>query len=148
MIRSVASWGVEVGCRGQRGWREEIESLQYAALRKCTGAVLGSRKMLVRKVAAVEDVEMFARTVAGRFLARIMCDPVRAGVVAVDDLVLGGKRELSLGGACCRGVGGCVISSRWIYLHFHRPGIHKSFMARSAIAAAEERRKKTEYLNV
>ena len=47
MIRSVASWGVEVGWMGQKEWREEMESLQYAALRKCIGAVLRSRKLLV-----------------------------------------------------------------------------------------------------
>ena len=68
MLRSMASWGVEVGCRGQREWREEIESLQYAALRKCTGAALRSRNPLVRGVAAVEDVKTFARVATGRFL--------------------------------------------------------------------------------
>ena len=48
----------------------------------------------------MEDVETFARAAAGRFLARRMCDPVRAGVAAADDPVLVGKRALSLGGAC------------------------------------------------
>ena len=43
MIRSVASWGIEVGWRGQKEWRVEMEKLQYAALRKCTGAVVGAR---------------------------------------------------------------------------------------------------------
>ena len=77
-----------------------MESLQYAALRKCTRAVIGSRKTLVRGVAAVEDVETFARAAAGRFLARTMCDPVRTVVVGAGDPVLEGKGELSLGGAC------------------------------------------------
>ena len=104
MIRSVASWGVEVGCRGQREWREEMESLQYAALRKCTAAVLGSRRSLVWGVAAVEDVETFARAAAGRFLARTMCDLVRARVAAEDDPLLGGLGSLALRGACWRGV--------------------------------------------
>ena len=81
-----------------------MESLQYAALRKCTGAVVGSRKTLVRGITAVEDVETFARAAAGRFLARTICDPVRSGVVGAGDLVLEGKGELSLGGACWRGV--------------------------------------------
>ena len=103
MICSVASWGVEVGCRGQREWREEMEALQYVALRKCTGAVLGSRKTLVQGMAAVEDVETFARVAAGRFLARTLCDPVRGGVAVADDPVLAGKGALSLGGACWRG---------------------------------------------
>ena len=102
MIRSVASWGVEVGWRGQREWREEMEALQYVALRKCTGTVLGSRKTLVSRVAAVEDVETFARAAAGRFLARTMYDPVRAGVAAADDPVLAGQGALSLCGPCWR----------------------------------------------
>ena len=41
MIRAVASWGVEVGWRAQREWRSDMESLQYNALRKCTGAIVG-----------------------------------------------------------------------------------------------------------
>ena len=48
MIQSVASWGVEVGWSGQREWQEMMESLQYAALRKCTGTVIGSRKTVVQ----------------------------------------------------------------------------------------------------
>ena len=80
-----------------------MESLQYAALRKCNGAVLGSRRTLVRGVARVEDVETFARAAAGRFLARTLCDPVRAGVGAADDPVLEGKGGLSLCGFCWRG---------------------------------------------
>ena len=92
-----------MGWRGQREWREEMEKLQYAALRKCTGAVLGARKSLVRGLAAVEDVETFARAAAGRFLAWTLCDPVRAGVATTDDPVMDGRGELSLGGACWRG---------------------------------------------
>ena len=60
--------------------------------------------MLVQGVAAVEDVITFARAVAGRFLARTMCDLVRAGLGAADDPVLAGQGALSLGGACWRGV--------------------------------------------
>ena len=48
----------------------EMEKLQYAALLKCTGAVVASRKEYVRKIEAVESVEMYARALAGRFLAR------------------------------------------------------------------------------
>ena len=81
-----------------------MESLQYAALRKCTGAVLGSRRTLVQGMAAVEGVETFARAAARRFLARTMCDPVRAGVAAASDPILAGSGTLSLGGSCWRGV--------------------------------------------
>ena len=52
----------------------------------------------------VKGIETFARAAARRFLARMMYDPVRAGVSEADDPVLGGKRVLSLGGACWRGV--------------------------------------------
>ena len=80
MIRSVTAWGIEVGWRGEREWRVEMEKLQYAVLRKFTGADVGARKYYVRKVAAVESVEMVARASVGRFLVRTMCDPSRAGI--------------------------------------------------------------------
>ena len=57
----------------------------------------------MRKVAAVEGVETFARAAAGRFLARTMCDLSRAGVAVNGDAVMAGAGELSLGGACWRG---------------------------------------------
>ena len=121
MIRSVASWGVEVAWRWQREWREEMESLQYAALRKCIGAVLGSRRTLVRGVATVEDVETFATAAAGRFLAPTMCDPVCTGVAEADDPVLAGKGVLSLVGTCWRrevcvvdlGLSGDASAAEW-----------------------------------
>ena len=103
MVRSVTSWGVEVGWRGQREWRVMMEKLQYAALRKCTGAIVGARREYVRKIAAVEGVETFARAAAGRFLARTMCDPGCAGVAGDGDAVMAGAGELSLGGCCWRG---------------------------------------------
>ena len=80
-----------------------MESLEYVAIRKCTGAVLGSQKTLVQGLAAVESVEMFVRPAARRFLARTMCDPVRAGVAGTGDLALVGKGALSGGGACWQG---------------------------------------------
>lgn len=47
MIRSVASWGLELGWRGQRDWRTIMEKLQYTALRTCTWAVSGARNEAV-----------------------------------------------------------------------------------------------------
>ena len=81
-----------------------MEKLQYAALRKCTGAVVGARKEYVRKVAAVESVEMYARASAGRFLARTMYNPSLAGIAVCGDPALIGKGALSLGGPCWQGV--------------------------------------------
>lgn len=100
MIRSVVSWGLEVGWDGQREWREILERLQYAALRKCTGAVVGARKESVRKVATVESVEIFAHAMVGRLLARSMCGPGCAGVAENADSALEVVGGLSLGGFC------------------------------------------------
>ena len=36
-----------------------MRKLQYAALRKCTGAVMGARKESVDKITVVESVETF-----------------------------------------------------------------------------------------
>ena len=77
-----------------------MEKLQYAALRTCTGAVVGARKEYVRKVAAVESVEIFARAASGRFLARTLCYPSGAGVAECGGPTLVWKGSLSLGGAC------------------------------------------------
>ena len=100
MIRSVASLGLEVGWRGQREWREMMQKLQYAVLRKCTGAVVGAMKDSLWKVAAVESVEVFARASAGGFLARSICNPSRAGVAKDVDSAMEGMGDLSLGGPC------------------------------------------------
>lgn len=80
-----------------------MEKLQYAAVGKCTGVVVGARKEYVRKVAAVEEVEMFARASAGPFLARTLCNPSRAGVAECGDPAVVGKGPLSLGGPYWRG---------------------------------------------
>ena len=79
-----------------------MDELQYAALWKCTGAVVGARKEYVRKMAAVEGVETFARAAAGRFLARKMCDPERAVVAGNRDAAVVNAGKLSLGGSCWR----------------------------------------------
>ena len=73
--------------------------LQNAAMRKTLGAVKGSSGRKADAKAAVEDMETFARAMTGRFLARTLCDPLRAGVGVVDE----GNDErdrLSLGGDC------------------------------------------------
>ena len=80
-----------------------MESLQYDALRKCTGAIVVAERALVNKVAGVESVECFVEGACGRFLAHTMADPGRAGV-AETPLPLVGCSELSLGGKCWKGV--------------------------------------------
>ena len=65
---------------------------------------MGARKEYVRKVAAVESVEMFARASVGCFLARTMCDPSHARVAVCGDPALVGKGSLALRGACWQGV--------------------------------------------
>ena len=44
-------------------------------MRKCTGAVLGSNKEKVNKIAVVEDVETILNTGQARYIARCMADP-------------------------------------------------------------------------
>ena len=102
MVRALASWGVEIGWRGQKEWRHEMTLLQNAAMRKTLGAVKGSSGRKANAIAAVEDVETFARAATGRFLARTLCDPPRAGMGVVDEGIAG-KGRLSLGGSCWRG---------------------------------------------
>ena len=97
MVRAVASWGVEIGWRGQKKWRHEMTLLQNAAMRKTLGAVKGSSGRKAKALAAVEDVETFARAAAGRFQARTLCNPPRAGVGVVDEGITG-KGRLSFGG--------------------------------------------------
>jgi len=58
MIRAIALWGAELGCRGQRDWEQEFEQLQYQALMQCTGATRGSRKELVRQIAGLKSPSM------------------------------------------------------------------------------------------
>ena len=110
-MRVVASWGIEVGWRGHRKWRQLMESLQYEALRKCTGTVLGASKDKVSKIAAVESVECFAGAARGRFLARAMGDPSKVGdligIDPVEELAAMGfgslEGKLSWGGPTWRG---------------------------------------------
>ena len=102
MVRTVASWGVEIGWRGQREWRHEMTLLQNAAMRKTLGAVKGSSRRKANAIAAVEDVETFVRAANGRFLAGTLCEPSRAGIGVVDEGIAG-KGQLSCGGDCWRG---------------------------------------------
>ena len=70
MIRTVATWGAELGWRGQRGWAEELERLQYDCLRKCVGAVKGASKEKVRQFAGVERLTTYLDGVQARFVGR------------------------------------------------------------------------------
>ena len=99
MVRAVASWGVEIGWQGQKEWRHEMTLLQNAVMRKTLGAVKGTSGRKAGAIAAVEGVETFARAATGRFLARTLCDPPRAGIGVVDEGIAG-KRRLSCGGEC------------------------------------------------
>ena len=76
----------------------------------------GSSGRTANTIAAVEDVETFARAASGRFLACTLCDPSRAGIGVVDKRS-GGQGHLSLGGDCWHGcmdvidLGPCKSSS-------------------------------------
>ena len=102
MVRNVASWGVEIGWRGQREWRHEMTILQNAAMRKTLGAVKGSSRTKANAVAAVEDVVTFATGTTGRFLAHTLGEPWQAGIGVVDSGIAG-IGQLSSGGDYWRG---------------------------------------------
>ena len=76
--------------------------LQNAAMRKALGAVKRSSGRKANAIAAVEDVETFAKAVTGRFLARTLCDPLRAGI-GVMGAGIAEKGRLSFRGTCWRG---------------------------------------------
>ena len=99
MVRAVASWSVEIGWLGQKEWRWEMTLLQNAAIGKALGAGKGSSGRKANAIAAVEDVETFAKAATGRFLAHTLCDPPRAGIGVVDEGITG-KGQLSFGGVC------------------------------------------------
>ena len=107
MVRAVASWGVEIGWRGQKEWQQEMTLLQNVAMRKTLGAVNGSSGKKTNAIAAVEDGETFTKATIGRFLACTLCDPPRAGVGVVDEGIAG-KGQRSFGGDCWRGHGDVV----------------------------------------
>ena len=102
MVCAMASWGVEIWWRGQKEWRQEMALLQNGVMRKALGAVKGSSGRKANAIAAVEDLETFAKAATGRFLARTLCDPPRAGIGVVDEGITG-KGRLSFGGVCWPG---------------------------------------------
>ena len=76
--------------------------LQNAALRKTLNAVKGSSGEKISAVATVESVQVFAEVATGRFLARTMFDPLRAGIGQVER-GLEDTGSLSLGGSYWEG---------------------------------------------
>ena len=79
MIRSIATWGAELGWRGQQAWKKEFSRLQYQALRKMTGTVQGTSAEKVNRMAGVEDVGIHLDNSQVRFVARQVEDPTKLG---------------------------------------------------------------------
>ena len=79
MIRSIATWGAELGWRGQKAWEKEFCRLQYQALRKATGAVQGTAADKVNQMAGVEDVHTHMDNNQVRFVARSVEGPSKLG---------------------------------------------------------------------
>ena len=77
--------------------------LQNVTMQKALGAMKGSSGRKANAIAAVEDVETFAKAATGRFLVRTLCNPPRAGIGLVDEGITG-RGQLSLRGECWRGV--------------------------------------------
>ena len=86
MIRVVALWGSELGWRGQKEWEEEMNKLQYQALRKCTGAVKGARREVVSQIAGVESPRMVMDAAQARLMAKVMRDPTAVGDLLTEDV--------------------------------------------------------------
>ena len=70
MIRSITTWGAELGWRGQKIWEREFSRLKYQALRKATGTVQGTSAEKVNKIAGVEDVDVHLDNLQVRLVAR------------------------------------------------------------------------------
>ena len=75
MIRTIATWGAEIGWRGQIAWKKEMARRQYASLSKAKGVVLGSRMTTVERIAGVEPVEIHLDALQARFVGRGIADP-------------------------------------------------------------------------
>lgn len=58
--------------------------LQNVALGRTLGPVKGSSGDKISPIAAVESIEVFAVAATGRFLARTICNPLRAGIARVE----------------------------------------------------------------
>ena len=89
MIRTMATWGAELGWRGQKRWAEELERLQYDSLRKCVGAVKGASKEKVRNIVGVEKMSTSLDGVQARFVARAAKEKYMCGMLCV----MNGTRE-------------------------------------------------------
>ena len=79
MIRSIATWGVELGWRGQKKCEKEFSWLQYQALRKATGVVQGTSAEKVNQMAGVEDILTYLDNTQVRFVAQQVEDPSKLG---------------------------------------------------------------------
>ena len=62
-----------------------MQKLQYAALRKCTRAVVGARMESVNKIAAVESMKTHMDAMQVRFIVRAIGDPEGVGDLVVGD---------------------------------------------------------------
>ena len=79
IFRSIAIWGSDIGWRGQRDWRAEMQKLQNQALRKCTGAAYRSLGEKVERIVGVEPVDMILDRAQTQFFARVVADPTVIG---------------------------------------------------------------------
>ena len=74
-----------------------MTKLQYAALRKATGAITGARMESVSRIAGVESVDTCLNVMQSRFMARAIGDPRGVGdilqgtILRRDDSALDGK---------------------------------------------------------
>ena len=67
--------------------------LQYQALRKCTGAIMGSNKEKVNKIAGVEPVKMIMDQAQARFVIRSMRNPAGTGDLWPGDIKIENQED-------------------------------------------------------
>ena len=75
------TWGMEVAWRGNPKMIEEMEKVEYQALRKCTGAYRGAARDKIRAIAGVEPLEVKIEGMQARWMARTIERPAAAGTL-------------------------------------------------------------------
>ena len=116
MVRLIATWGAEIGWRGQEQWSHEMAKFQYAALPKATGTITGASMENVSRRVGVEFVDTCLNAMQSRFVRRAIGDPRGTGdmlkgtFLRRDESALDGeiflrgtgewKNPIELGGEC------------------------------------------------
>lgn len=83
--QTLSLWGAELGWRGQWDWEEELEKLQYQALKKCVNATHGSKRELINQIGGAESPRMVRAAAQARLMGKIMRDTSTLGDLLNED---------------------------------------------------------------